>query len=358
MDVMSTHCTGMDVPKKTVVVCCLTSDERGKLRTHTRTFSTMTADLLQWGDGRIPHESTMLRWRVPANTGSHAPISWRPPSQSWSSMRSTSRPCPVARPMSTMPSGLPTCSATACSRAGSFPRNPNIRTGSHRVVRTLRGGVGACIHAGRPAVVQIPGGMGGDRGADPGVGGRRCVQRSIVVRVVVGLGHRSAVTRGSAEQEKIPNRYVWGADSRGRCGDLRRERGTKNGSECAPMSSAAHGAVWKQEGAWAKETLITCSVWRRCGHATILRQPARLGTSGQRSPGGGGDRLVVQADMGVRISAVGCATRKQRTSTSAHTRVGSGKPGCARRSYGGDQGWWSSLRRCGTAVWCRLHGRW
>jgi len=96
-----------------------------------------------------------------------------------------------------------------------------------------------------------------------GVGARRRVQRMVVVRIVVGLGHQGARRTGSVEQEKIPNRYVWGADSRGRSGDLRREGRRQNGSDCAAGNLGAHGAVWKQEGGWAKETLLTFSVWLR-----------------------------------------------------------------------------------------------
>jgi transposase len=71
MDVIYTHCAGMDVHKKTVVVCCLTPDERGKLRKHTRTFSTMTADLLQLGDWLIQHEITHVAME---STGEY----WKP----------------------------------------------------------------------------------------------------------------------------------------------------------------------------------------------------------------------------------------------------------------------------------------
>jgi transposase len=46
MDLTFTHCAGLDVHKKTVVACCLTPGARGTTLSETRTFGTMTADLL------------------------------------------------------------------------------------------------------------------------------------------------------------------------------------------------------------------------------------------------------------------------------------------------------------------------
>ena len=46
MDVLYPACAGLDVHKKLVVVCVCISTETGKPRKETRTFSTMTADLL------------------------------------------------------------------------------------------------------------------------------------------------------------------------------------------------------------------------------------------------------------------------------------------------------------------------
>lgn len=47
MDVLYTHCAGLDFHKKTVVVCCLTPGPAGALQRETRTFGTMTPDLLR-----------------------------------------------------------------------------------------------------------------------------------------------------------------------------------------------------------------------------------------------------------------------------------------------------------------------
>jgi transposase len=46
MEVVYSHCAGLDVHKKTVVACVMTPDAKGKLQTDIRTFGTMTADLL------------------------------------------------------------------------------------------------------------------------------------------------------------------------------------------------------------------------------------------------------------------------------------------------------------------------
>jgi transposase len=50
MDVTYTHCAGLDVHKKTVVVCCLTPGAAGEIVSETRTFGTMTQDLLALSD--------------------------------------------------------------------------------------------------------------------------------------------------------------------------------------------------------------------------------------------------------------------------------------------------------------------
>jgi hypothetical protein len=46
MDVIYPRCCGLDVHKKTVVACCLLSTEGRKPVKETRTFRTMTTDLL------------------------------------------------------------------------------------------------------------------------------------------------------------------------------------------------------------------------------------------------------------------------------------------------------------------------
>ena len=58
MDVTFTHCAGLDVHKKTVVACCLTPGPQGTKRSETRTFSTMTLDLLALVDWLATNEIT------------------------------------------------------------------------------------------------------------------------------------------------------------------------------------------------------------------------------------------------------------------------------------------------------------
>jgi len=70
MDVVYTHCAGMDVHKKTVVVCCMTPDPQGGKQIDTRTFGTMTQDLLMLSDWltskgitHVAMESTGELWK-------------------------------------------------------------------------------------------------------------------------------------------------------------------------------------------------------------------------------------------------------------------------------------------------------
>ena len=50
MQVVHERCCGLDVHKKTVVACVLTSTEDGTIERVIRTFSTMTANLLALSD--------------------------------------------------------------------------------------------------------------------------------------------------------------------------------------------------------------------------------------------------------------------------------------------------------------------
>lgn len=70
MEVIHQRCAGLDVHKKTVVVCRMVPDEQGNLRQDIRTFKTMTADLLLLADwlraGQVTHvamESTSVYWK-------------------------------------------------------------------------------------------------------------------------------------------------------------------------------------------------------------------------------------------------------------------------------------------------------
>ncbi len=50
MQVPYTHCAGLDVHQKSVVVCTLTPGAAGEVVSETRTFGTMTQDLLALSD--------------------------------------------------------------------------------------------------------------------------------------------------------------------------------------------------------------------------------------------------------------------------------------------------------------------
>lgn len=70
MDLIYTHCAGLDVHKKTVVACRLSRDAEGKAVQQTQTFGTMTADLLTLSDwlqeANVTHvamESTGEYWK-------------------------------------------------------------------------------------------------------------------------------------------------------------------------------------------------------------------------------------------------------------------------------------------------------
>jgi len=50
MDIFHERCAGFDVHKKTVVVCVRRATPGGEVESQTRTFGTMTADLLELAD--------------------------------------------------------------------------------------------------------------------------------------------------------------------------------------------------------------------------------------------------------------------------------------------------------------------
>jgi transposase len=58
MDVIHTHCAGLDVHKKTVVATLIVPDAKGRPIKRTRTFETMTASLLELSDWLTAHQVT------------------------------------------------------------------------------------------------------------------------------------------------------------------------------------------------------------------------------------------------------------------------------------------------------------
>ena len=70
MDVLYPRCCGVDVHKKSVVACVLTPGRAGQPQQETRTFGTMTADLValgQWleeqGCTHVAMEATGSYWK-------------------------------------------------------------------------------------------------------------------------------------------------------------------------------------------------------------------------------------------------------------------------------------------------------
>jgi hypothetical protein len=50
MEVTNPRCAELDVHKKTAVACCLITASTGEMERETRTFSTMSQELLALGD--------------------------------------------------------------------------------------------------------------------------------------------------------------------------------------------------------------------------------------------------------------------------------------------------------------------
>ncbi len=71
MQILYTHCAGLDVHKRTVVACCLTPDAQGGWQIETRTFQTRTVDLLALADWLHEREVTHVAME---STGEY----WRP----------------------------------------------------------------------------------------------------------------------------------------------------------------------------------------------------------------------------------------------------------------------------------------
>jgi len=71
MDIIYTHCAGLDVHKKTVVAAIIVPNGQGGLHKEQRTFGTMTADLLALSDWLLVHQVTQVAME---STGEY----WKP----------------------------------------------------------------------------------------------------------------------------------------------------------------------------------------------------------------------------------------------------------------------------------------
>src|SRR6266702_8507573 len=70
MDVVYARCCGIDIHKKIAVACVIVSETKGRARKETRTFGTMTDDLLALADWlategvtHVAMESTGVFWK-------------------------------------------------------------------------------------------------------------------------------------------------------------------------------------------------------------------------------------------------------------------------------------------------------
>ena len=74
MDIVHSHCAGLDVHKKTVVAAIIVPDPKGGLHKETRSFGTMTIELLALSDWLMEHGVTHVAMRAPANIGNRSSI--------------------------------------------------------------------------------------------------------------------------------------------------------------------------------------------------------------------------------------------------------------------------------------------
>jgi len=119
MDILYPQCAGLDVHKKTVVACRRTCTAQGQKASETRTFSTMTADLLALSDwlmaggcSHVAMESTGEYWKPVYNILEQ---NFQLLLVNAQHIKGTqSKPCRGARPTSRTPNGSPTFCSTAC----------------------------------------------------------------------------------------------------------------------------------------------------------------------------------------------------------------------------------------------------
>src|SRR5712671_2979520 len=118
----------MDVHQATVVACLLVVLKNGKVKKVIRTFGTTTRELLTLRDWLLSEGCTHVAME---STG----VYWKPVyallegsfenSKSWSPTHNRLGRCRVARPMSRMRSGSPTCCAMGCCVPASFRPSPS-----------------------------------------------------------------------------------------------------------------------------------------------------------------------------------------------------------------------------------------
>jgi hypothetical protein len=111
MEVLYSHCAGLDVHKKTVVACRLGLDTQGHKAKAIETFGTTTAELLRLSDWLTAGECTHVAME---STGEFWPIWNLEGNFELLVNASTSSVCLGARRMSKTRSGWPTCCNMGC----------------------------------------------------------------------------------------------------------------------------------------------------------------------------------------------------------------------------------------------------
>ena len=122
MDILYACCAGLDVHKETVVATVRRRQDNGKVQQHTRTYGTMTEQLLELADWleaegvtHLAMESTGVYWK---------PI-WNLLEERFQIMLVNAQPsstCPGVRPTSRTASGSRSYSSAACCGPASCHR--------------------------------------------------------------------------------------------------------------------------------------------------------------------------------------------------------------------------------------------
>jgi hypothetical protein len=107
MQVIHERCAALDVHKKTVVTTIMITQADGSVQEQTRTFSTMTVDLLALNDWLGGHQVEVIAME---STG----VFWRPVFNLLEEGRQV--PCLAERPMSRIVSGWRIYCDMACSK--------------------------------------------------------------------------------------------------------------------------------------------------------------------------------------------------------------------------------------------------
>jgi hypothetical protein len=79
MDIVRPRCAGIDIGKRSLTACVITTDASGTPAKEIRTFGTVTSDLLALADWLDAAGVRAWRWSPPAATGSRSGTCSSPP---------------------------------------------------------------------------------------------------------------------------------------------------------------------------------------------------------------------------------------------------------------------------------------